>query len=97
MKSVFDPSWTWQSWISSANEPGCGFPLQNLPFCVFESAGEETHLGVGVGVSILDLHDIAGTSLFELAGDDIREACRAPNLNSLMECRNEAGLGFGIR
>ena len=90
MKSVFDPSWTWQSWISSANEPGCGFPLQNLPFCVFESAGEETHLGVGVGVSILDLHDIAGTSLLEFAGDDIREACRAPNLNGLMECGNEA-------
>lgn len=90
MKPVFDPSWTWKSWISSANEPGCGFPLQNLPYCVFEALDGEGHLGVGVGGSILDLYGVAGTSLLESLGDGVREACRASNLNALMECGPEA-------
>ena len=24
-----------QSWVESANEPGCDFPIQNLPFGIF--------------------------------------------------------------
>jgi fumarylacetoacetase len=96
MKSALDPSWMWKSWIGSANEPGCGFPLQNLPFCAFEVHGEEAHLGVGVGDFILDLHDAARTSLLESAGDDVREACSAPNLNALMECGGQASTGLRL-
>jgi fumarylacetoacetase len=90
MKPVLDPSWAWKSWISSANEPGCGFPLQNLPFCAFEAAGTGPHLGVGVGSFILDLHNVAATSVLESLGEGVREACRASNLNRLMECDGEA-------
>ena len=25
-----------RSWIESANEPGCDFPIQNLPFGIFK-------------------------------------------------------------
>jgi fumarylacetoacetase len=90
MKPVLDPSWTWKSWISSANEPGCDFPLQNLPFCAFEAADEKTHVGVGIGDFVLDLHEVAETSLLASVGDDVRESCRAPYLNALMECGAEA-------
>ncbi len=90
MRSALDPSWTWKSWIGSANEPGCGFPLQNLPFCAFEVAGGQPHLGVGIGAFVLDLHEGAETSLLACIGDDAREACRAATLNALMECGAEA-------
>ncbi len=90
MKPVLDPSWTWKSWISSANEPGCDFPLQNLPFCAFEVADEKAHIGVGIGDFVLDLHEVAETSLLASVGDDVREACRAPHLNALMECGAES-------
>jgi fumarylacetoacetase len=89
MRSALDPSWTWKSWIGSANEPGRGFPLQNLPFCAFEAAGGQPHLGVGIGAFVLDLHEAAG-SLPVSIGDDARAACRATTLNALMECGAEA-------
>jgi fumarylacetoacetase len=93
MKSELDPSWSWKSWISSANEPGCGFPLQNLPFCVFENTEGSAHLGVGVGSSILDLRAFAMTNL-AFVEEEVRDACMAPNLNALMEC---GGAATGLR
>jgi fumarylacetoacetase len=90
MRSALDPSWTWKSWIGSANESERGFPLQNLPFCAFEAAGGQPHLGVGIGAFVLDLHEAAGTSLLVSIGDDARTACRATTLNALMECGAEA-------
>ena len=90
MRTTLDPSWTWKSWIGSANEPGGGFPLQNLPFCAFEAAGGQPHLGVGIGAFVLDLHEAAGTSLLGSIGDDARAACRAATLNALMECGADA-------
>ncbi|WP_280151216.1 fumarylacetoacetase [Piscinibacter sp. XHJ-5] len=45
------------SWVASANEPGCDFPIQNLPFGRFRRAGslEPWHVGVAIGDRILDL------------------------------------------
>lgn len=48
-----------QSWVESANDPDCGFPLENLPFCAFETEGGEQHLGVGIGNAILDMTELA--------------------------------------
>jgi fumarylacetoacetase len=61
-----------QSWVASANRPGSAFPIQNLPFGVFQathlSANQPT-LGVAIGDQILDLRgcSVAGllTSLPE--------------------------------
>ena len=46
-----------RSWIESANEPGCNFPLQNLPFGVFRRKGskEAPRGGVAIGDQVLDL------------------------------------------
>ena len=46
-----------RSWIESANEPGCDFPLQNLPFGVFRRKGskEAPRGGVAIGDQVLDL------------------------------------------
>ncbi len=45
------------SWVASANEPGCDFPVQNLPYGRFRRAGsaEPWRIGVAIGDRILDL------------------------------------------
>jgi fumarylacetoacetase len=46
-----------RSWVESAHEPGCDFPLQNLPFGIFKRKGhkEPARGGVAIGDQILDL------------------------------------------
>src|SRR5918994_3985166 len=46
-----------RSWVESANEPGCEFPIQNLPFGIFKRKGknEAPRGGIAIGDQILDL------------------------------------------
>ncbi|CAN7728670.1 fumarylacetoacetase [Variovorax sp. LjRoot290] len=46
-----------RSWVASANEAGCDFPIQNLPFGRFRPAGsgEAFRIGVAIGDQVLDL------------------------------------------
>ncbi|SDF00329.1 fumarylacetoacetase, partial [Variovorax sp. CF079] len=46
-----------RSWVASANEAGCDFPIQNLPFGRFRPAGsgEPFRIGVAIGDQVLDL------------------------------------------
>ncbi len=46
-----------RSWVASANEPGCDFPIQNLPLGRFRRAGSDEALrgGVAIGDQVLDL------------------------------------------
>src|SRR5215208_6476408 len=46
-----------KSWVESANQPGCDFPIQNLPFGIFKRKGakESPRGGVAIGDQILDL------------------------------------------
>ena len=41
-----------KSWVESANDPNTDFPIQNLPFCVFED--EEAYCETGLGTIIGD-------------------------------------------
>ncbi len=86
---ALDASWTWKSWIDSANEANCDFPLQNLPFCVFEAGSSGPHVGVGIGELVLDLHEVAGSGLIDGLGQELLEACTSPHLNEIMRFRKE--------
>jgi fumarylacetoacetase len=45
-----------QSWVESANDAACDFPLQNLPFGRFRADdGEPWRLGVAIGDQVVDL------------------------------------------
>ncbi|MGH8672996.1 MAG: fumarylacetoacetase, partial [Burkholderiales bacterium] len=50
-----------QSWVESANVPGCDFPIQNLPFCMFRRKGTRAAArpGVAIGDRILELAAIS--------------------------------------
>ncbi|MDR6534847.1 fumarylacetoacetase [Variovorax soli] len=46
-----------RSWVASANQAGCDFPIQNLPFGRYRPAGsgEPFRIGVAIGDQVLDL------------------------------------------
>ncbi|HZQ44193.1 MAG TPA: fumarylacetoacetase [Acidobacteriaceae bacterium] len=56
-----------RSWVESANDPACGFPLENLPFCAFDAEDGEQHLGVGIGDAVLDLKKLAKIEKVDVA------------------------------
>jgi len=76
-----------RSWLASANEIGCEFPIQNLPFAVFRRGGstEEFRGGVAIGDQIVDLAALAGRGGFESRAAEGIQAGGRSSLNSLME------------
>ena len=72
-----------RSLVSSANAPGCDFPIQNLPFGVFRPAtGPPLRVGVAIGDQILDV--AAAASRFHGLAAEAAQSCMAPHLNALM-------------
>ena len=90
MEKTSAADWSRRSWVESANDPGCGFPLQSLPYCVFAAEDGRGRLGVGIGASILDLRWSKGAGLLEGLSTQIQAACEARTLNALMACEAEA-------
>src|SRR5690606_29450737 len=84
LNETHDPALT--SWVASANRPECDFPLQNLPFGVFSTAGGAPRVGVAIGADILDLPAAAGRGLFQGPAAQAARACAQDSLNALMAC-----------
>ncbi len=70
-----------KSWIETANDPNTDFPIQNLPFCVFQKSNEAPSIGVGIGDQILNLR-VAGE--LGLLGDQFIDAVSQSTLNAIM-------------
>ena len=73
-----------RSWVASANEAGTDFPIQNLPFGRFRTAGssEAFRIGVAIGDQVLDLRatgliDTDDMNVLMDAGTKERQALRA--------------------
>jgi fumarylacetoacetase len=85
MNATHDPHL--KSWIAAANEPGADFPIQNLPFGVFQRGGDRKQpavgvaIGVAIGDQILDLNACAEVGRIT---PEFRQAASAASLNSLM-------------
>ena len=73
-------------WVESANVPGCDFPIQNLPFCVFSEFDEEAvpRGGIAIGDQILDMAACADASLFGGRAADAVYVAAQSTLNELM-------------
>lgn len=76
-------------WLESARDPAGDFPLENLPFGVFEGDGANP-IGLAIGDRILDLSACAEAGLFEGLPALVLQACRAENLNPLARMGNGA-------
>ena len=78
-----------KSLVESANAPGCDFPIQNLPFGVFQPAlGQSPRVGVAIGDQILDV--AAAASMFAGPAAATARACTEPALNGLMSLGPQA-------
>lgn len=58
-----------RSWVESANDPTCDFPIQNLPYGVFSIAGGPKRVGVAIGEQILDLTALEVTGRLRPGGE----------------------------
>lgn len=73
-----------RSWVKAANESGCDFPIQNLPFGIFQAQGREWRGGIAIGDMILDIKAAVDGNLFSQdAHEAARAACKS-TLNELM-------------
>ncbi len=88
--ATHDPSL--RSWVQSANQNDTDFPIQNLPFGVFQSQGstEPARIGVAIGDQILDLTRCGAAGLLQALPEKLQAACTASNLNPLMAMGHEA-------
>jgi fumarylacetoacetase len=82
--------WLRTSWVESANDPGCGFPLQSLAYCVFAGDDGRPRPGVGIGKLVLDLQRCSRGGLLEGLPAQIQICCLAQTLNGLMGCETSA-------
>ena len=75
-----------RSWVASANDPGCDFPIQNLPFAVFRrrASSEAFRCGVAIGDQILDLAAAAQSGVFSGDAATALQAGAQDKLNALM-------------
>lgn len=74
-----------RSWVATANEPDCDFPIQNLPFGVFaRRGGGVNRVGVAIGDQVLDLGCCADRGVLEGIGGALIRACRGETLGPLM-------------
>ncbi len=72
-----------QSWVESANAPPTDFPLQNLPFGVFEQGGD-ARVGVAIGDRVLDLRAARDGGHFDGLDPALAPAVGQRTLNALL-------------
>lgn len=78
------------SWIESANDPSSDFPIQNLPFGVFATAGKdaatagEPAVGVAIGDRVIKLAELAEAGLFDELDGGLFEVFDWWSLNPLL-------------
>jgi fumarylacetoacetase len=74
------------SWVESANQDGCDFPIQNLPFAIFQRRGEVDAWrgGVAIGEYIIDLAALHAVAPFEGNAADALAAASRDSLNGFM-------------
>ncbi len=70
------------SWVDSANDPVCPFPLNNLPCGVFSVAEQEPRCGMAIGDLVLDVATLEADGLLLLSDGPLLDV---PFWNDLME------------
>ena len=81
-----------RSWVSSANESGCDFPIQNLPFASFRRTGSDEPFrgGVAIGNEVLDLAAVHSLGILGGLAAQAVAACTRGPLNAFMAMGREA-------
>jgi len=79
-----------RSWLASANDAACDFPIQNLPFGIFSDGGDPSpRAGVAIGDAIVDLAALAEAGHLGSSTIDAR-LFRHPTLNDFIALGRDA-------
>ena len=75
-----------RSWVTSAQQTGNDFPIQNLPFAVCRRVNTEQAFrgGVAIGDQIIDLAALSDAGVLQGLALEAARAASAPSLNALM-------------
>ncbi len=76
------------SWVESANQPSCDFPIQNLPLGVFSVDGQK-RAGVAIGDKIVDLQQVLNAKLIDGDAAIAIRATEGGQLKGLMALGND--------
>ncbi len=84
LNETHDPALT--SWVDSANNENCDFPIQNLPFAIFRVANSQEAFrgGVAIGDSVVDLAAVYAANIFNGDVQTALKACCNDELNDFM-------------
>ncbi len=85
LDATHDPSL--RSFVDSANDPACDFPLQNLPLCTFQRDGGAPEVGVALGDRLVSLRALAAGGALPGAPDDF-----LGSLSTTLAARGLAGV-----
>lgn len=80
------------SWVTSANQQGCDFGIQNLPFAIFrrKQSDEVFRGGVAIGDKIVDLKKLSEAQVLTGLAQKGAVACANSTLNEFMAMGKEA-------
>ena len=81
-----------KSWVASANDAACPFPLNNLPYGVFSVDDGELRCGTAIGDRIIDLTGLEEIST--LRADPDADVLDAPYWNDFMELGPQAWANY---
>jgi len=88
LQATLDPAR--KSWIDSANDPQCDFPIQNLPFGVFSSAANKVpRVGVAIGDLVADLAVLHAAGLLRLPASAPQDVFARSTLNGFIALGRE--------
>ncbi len=81
-----------RSWVRSANDDASEFPIQNLPFGVFQDRQKQDgfRIGVAIGDAILDLPKALASGVLDTLNSASRMALGASTLNPFMSLGKRA-------
>ncbi|WP_165979357.1 fumarylacetoacetase [Paraburkholderia guartelaensis] len=79
-----------KSWVESANDAQCDFPIQNLPFGVFSDAGNaQARVGVAIGDLVADLAVLHEAGLLRLPANAQQDVFARAALNDFIALGRE--------
>jgi fumarylacetoacetase len=67
MDETHDPKL--QSWVESAYEAGCDFPIQNLPLATYRHQGR-VHLGAGIGDQVFEVRGLSMEAVMAMRAEE---------------------------
>ena len=94
-RATLDPAR--KSWLDTANDSACDFPIQNLPFGIFSDAKQPARrAGVALGDQIVDLAALARAGLVTLPAG-AGNVFDAPSLNAFIALGRDAWRGVRVQ